>query len=39
LRGPWGRNARVTIDGRVTDAAADAIALTRLPARVRVEPR
>jgi len=39
LRGPWGRNARVTIEGRITEAPADAIALPRLPIRVRVEPR
>ena len=25
LRGPWGKNARVTIDGRITDVPADAI--------------
>ena len=27
LRGPWGKNARVTIDGRITDVPADAISL------------
>jgi hypothetical protein len=39
LRGPWGKDARVTIDGRITDVPADAIVLARLPAHVRVEPR
>ncbi len=37
LRGPWARNARVTIDGRIADVPAGAIVLTRLPAHVRVE--
>jgi hypothetical protein len=39
LRGPWGRDARVAIDGRITDVPADAIFLSHLPTRVRVEPR
>ena len=39
LRGPWGRNARVVIDGRVAEGPADAIFLPHLPARVRIEPR
>ena len=39
LRGPWGKNARVTIDGRITDIPADAIFLSHLPTHVRVEPR
>jgi hypothetical protein len=39
LRGPWGKNARIAIDGRITDVPADAIALSQLPAHVRVEPR
>ena len=39
LRGPWGKNARITIDGRITDVPADAIALSQLPSHVRVEPR
>ena len=39
LRGPWAKKARVIIDGRVADVAADAILLNRLPAHVRVEPR
>ena len=39
LRGPWGRDARVWVDGRVVDGPADAIRLTRTPARVRIEPR
>jgi hypothetical protein len=38
LRGPWSKKARVIIDGRLADVPAGAIALTRLPARVRVEP-
>jgi hypothetical protein len=39
LRGPWGKDARVTIDGRSTDVPADAIALSHLPTHVRIEPR
>ncbi len=39
LRGPWGKNARIAIDGRITDVPADAIALSQLPTHVRVEPR
>jgi hypothetical protein len=39
LRGPWGPNARIAIDGRITDVPADAIVLSHLPAHVRVEPR
>jgi hypothetical protein len=39
LRGPWDRNARVTIEGRITESPADAIALPSLPVHVRVEPR
>ena len=38
LRGPWAKNARVVVDGRVADVPADAIVLTQLPARVRIEP-
>jgi hypothetical protein len=38
VRGPWAKNARVVIDGRPADVAADAIVLTRLPAHIRVEP-
>jgi len=39
LRGPWGKNAHVVIDGRIAEGPADAISLPHLPARVRVEPR
>lgn len=39
LRGPWPADARVHVDGRLVDGPADAIALTRTPARVRIEPR
>ena len=39
LRGPWPRDSRVTIDGDGTDAPADVISLSHLPARIRVEPR
>ena len=39
LRGPWGREGRVAIDGRKVDGPAGAIFLSRLPAHVRVEPR
>jgi len=39
LRGPWRRNARITIDGLISDAPADAIVLSHLPTRVRVDPR
>jgi hypothetical protein len=39
LRGPWGRNARVAIDGRIAGVPADAIALSHLPTHVRIEPR
>jgi hypothetical protein len=39
LRGPWAKNARVVIDGRRVDVPADAIFLTKLPTRVRIEPR
>ena len=38
LRGPWGKDARVAIDGRITDVPSDAIRLTHLPSHVRVEP-
>jgi hypothetical protein len=38
LRGPWAKDARVVIDGRIADVPADAVVLTRLPARVRIEP-
>ena len=37
VRGPWGKNAQVVIDGRTSDAPADDILLTHLPAHVRVE--
>ncbi|MGZ5130244.1 MAG: hypothetical protein ACXWCJ_03325 [Caldimonas sp.] len=37
LRGPWARNARVVIDGRIADVPADAILLSHLPTHVRVE--
>ncbi|MEO8924751.1 MAG: hypothetical protein ABI330_18335, partial [Caldimonas sp.] len=39
LRGPWARDARVEVDGRRVDVAADAIALTHTPTRVHIEPR
>jgi hypothetical protein len=39
LRGPWGKNARIAVDGRITEVPADAIALSQLPSHVRVEPR
>ena len=39
FRGPWSRDARVSIDGRITTGPADAIKLLRLPTHVRVEPR
>ena len=39
LRGPWPRDARVSIDGRSVDIAADAIALRHTPTYVRIEPR
>jgi len=39
LRGPWGRDARVWIDGRRAPGPADAIALTHTPVRLRIEPR
>jgi hypothetical protein len=39
LHGPWPRDARVDIDGRRVDVAADAIALTHTPVHVHVEPR
>ncbi|HEY4069476.1 MAG TPA: hypothetical protein VGM74_21390 [Burkholderiaceae bacterium] len=39
LRGPWRGPARVWVDGREVDEPADAIRLTRTPARVRIEPR
>ena len=39
LRGPWGKNARIVIDGRTSEAPADSISLSTLPADVRVEPR
>jgi hypothetical protein len=39
LRGPWDKNARVAIDGRIVDGPADAITLSHLPADVRIEPR
>ena len=39
LRGPWGKSARVSVDGRITDAPVDAISLSHLPAHVRVDPR
>ena len=38
LRGPWAKNARVVIDGRIADLPADAIFLSHLPTHVRVEP-
>ena len=37
LRGPWPRDARVSIDGRPIAAPADRIALAHAPARVRIE--
>ena len=37
LRGPWAKDARVWVDGRAVGGAADAIALARTPARVRIE--
>ena len=39
LRGPWGKNARITIDGHGADMPADVISLAHLPARIRIEPR
>jgi hypothetical protein len=39
VRGPWSSKARVSVDGRVADGAADRILLTHLPAHVRVEPQ
>jgi hypothetical protein len=38
LRGPWAKNARVLVDGRLADVSADAIVLAHLPAHVRIEP-
>ncbi|HEY4958942.1 MAG TPA: hypothetical protein VII31_14110 [Caldimonas sp.] len=38
LRGPWGKSARVVIDGRLTDVPADSIFLSHLPIHVRIEP-
>ena len=38
LRGPWGKKARVAIDGRIVNVPADAVFLTHLPIHVRVEP-
>jgi len=37
LRGPWPADARVRVDGADVAGPADAIRLTRTPARVRVE--
>ncbi|HWK82101.1 MAG TPA: hypothetical protein VNS61_00045, partial [Caldimonas sp.] len=37
LRGPWAKNARVTVDGQRVEFPSDAIVLSRLPAHVRVE--
>jgi len=39
LRGPWGKSARVTVDGRTANSPADAILLSRLPTHIRVDPR
>jgi hypothetical protein len=39
LRGPWARDARVWVDGRLVDGPADAIRLTHTPTRVRIAPR
>jgi hypothetical protein len=37
LRGPWPKTSRVWIDGAQSAGAADAIRLSQLPARVRIE--
>ena len=39
LRGPWPKTARVFVDGRPVETAADAITIARTPARVRIEAR
>lgn len=38
LRGPWGADARVLVNGRVVRAPADVIRLPHTGARVRIEP-
>ena len=39
LRGPWGAEARVRVDGVLLDGPADVIPLVRTPAHVRIEAR
>jgi hypothetical protein len=37
LRGPWPKESRVSVDGRVVEGPADEIRLLRTPAQVRVD--
>jgi F5/8 type C domain len=39
LRGPWPKDAKVWVDGRLTRGPADRITLTHTPARVRITGR